>query len=142
MNVLKVYWKDVKTLRYIKKIIIGIFIVTILSGLVGCTRLNEINTDVFYVKVTQDGKERKEPYIKNGEKKMFIYYQYENVDAYDKKGKKIKVRFTSDKKQLRKDSYLEIRVRDTKEDTTNEIISYKEVNGDDVPDNVKIKLDR
>lgn len=127
---------------YIKKIIIGIFIVTILSGLVGCTRLNEINTDVFYVKVTQDGKERKEPYIKNGEKKIFIYYQYENVDAYDKNGKEIKVRFTSDKKQLRKDSYLEIRVRDTKEDTTNEIISYKEVNDDDVPNNVKIKLDR
>ncbi|HAT4338180.1 TPA: YxeA family protein [Clostridium perfringens] len=129
-------------MMYIKKIIIGIFIVTILSGLVGCTRLNEINTDVFYVKVTQDGKERKEPYIKNGEKKIFIYYQYENVDAYDKNGKEIKVRFTSDKKQLRKDSYLEIRVRDTKEDTTNEIISYKEVNDDDVPNNVKIKLDR
>ena len=78
----------------------------------------------------------------NGEKKIFIYYQYENVDAYDKNGKEIKVRFTSDKKQLRKDSYLEIRVRDTKEDTTNEIISYKEVNGDDVPNNIKIKLDR
>lgn len=129
-------------MKYIKKIIIGIFTVTILSGVVGCTRLNEINTDVFYVKVTQDGKEKKEPYIKDGERKNFISYQYENVDAYDKDGKEIKVRFTSDKKQLKKGAYLEIRVSDAKDNTTNEIISYKEVNSDDLPNDVKMKLDK
>lgn len=129
-------------MKYIKRLIIGIFAVSMLSGIVGCTRLNEINTDKFYVKITQDGKEHKEPYVRDGERKEFIYYQYEDVKAYDKDGKGIKVRFSSDKKSLRKGAYLEIRVRDVKDDSVNEIISYKEVNPDDVPSKAKTELDK
>ncbi|MDZ5252752.1 YxeA family protein [Clostridium sp. LIBA-8841] len=129
-------------MKYIKRLIIGIFAVSMLSGMIGCTRLNEINTEKFYVKIIQDGKEHKEPYIRDGEKKDFIYYQYEDVSAYDKDGKGIKVRFSSDKKQLRKDAYLEIRVKDVKDNSVNEITSYEEVKPDEVPSAAKAELDK
>lgn len=129
-------------MKYIKRLIIGIFAVSMLSGMIGCSRLNEINTEKFYVKITQDGKEQKEPYIRDGERKEFIYYQYEDVNAYDKDGKGIKVRFSSDKKPLRKDAYLEIRVKNIKDDSVNEITGYKEVNPDEVPSAAKTELDK
>lgn len=126
-------------MKYIKLLISSLFVVTILSGMVGCDGLKEINTDKYYLKVPDKCTKKEDIYIEDNKTKKDILYSYNNVAAYDEDGKKVEVKFFANKK-LRTNAYLRVSIKDPKDNEENEIIAYNEVKEDQLSSIVKEKL--
>ncbi|MCX0365435.1 YxeA family protein [Clostridium perfringens] len=111
-----------------KNFIISIFMLVFFSlNVLGCIKIREIGTEKYYLKITQDGK------LNSNNN-----YSYENIPAYNKDGEKILVNFWAmDGKQLRKNAYLQVSVKNPSNEHNNEIEGYKEVSEDDLPSKVK-----
>lgn len=99
---------------------------------VGCTNIKAIGSDKYYIQVLEDG-------LPDNSSKEMTFYKYNNLSAYNEKGEKIQVSFESSK-NLRKGAFLELRVRHPKSDEINEIVSYEEVQENELPKLVKEKL--
>lgn len=112
-----------------KNFIVSIFILVIFSlSILGCQNIREIGTEKYYLKVTQDGEKN------SGDKN----YYYNNIPAYNENGEKILVNFFAmDEKQLRKNAYLQVSVKNPSNDHNNEIQGYREVSESDLPSKVK-----
>ena len=116
-----------------KKLIIGVVVTIVLvGGMLFALRninINRINTNHFYVQITEDGVKTEEK-LSSGE--IFIQYEY-SLDGYNKKGDKQKLDFTA-AKQLRKDAYLQLFVNDE-----NTVKSYQEVKLEEIPEKAQLK---
>lgn len=112
-----------------KNFIISIFILMFFSlNIWGCQSIREIGTEKYYLKITQDGE--KEAGDEN--------YLYKNIPAYNKDGEKILVDFFAiDGKQLQKNAYLKVSVKNPSNEHNNEIKGYREINESDLPSKVK-----
>lgn len=91
---------------------------------------NRINKDTYYVQVTTDG-ELEEYKLNTG--KIAETYWYE-LPSYDESGKEQTLKFSAIK-NLRKDAYLKLYVKDG-----NEVSSYDEVQFDEIPKKAQEKL--
>ena len=123
--------------RISKFILVALFGAITVGAFAGCSdRLNEIGSDKYYVQITKDGDRQYEG--KYNGKDVYDYY-YKDIKAYNKNGDEIKVKFSAEK-NLRKNAFLKVKVKDLKKDENNDILSYEEVQRDDLPDKVKEKL--
>ncbi|MEK4852037.1 YxeA family protein [Paenibacillus sp. FSL H7-0756] len=117
-----------------KKGIIAITaVVIVLAGLVVFLQninLNRIGAQPYYVQINQAGKKVEET-LSSGQK--YVSYEY-TQQGYDSKGKERVLVFTA-AKELRKDAYLRIYVKN------NDVSSYQEVQGGELPEPAKQKLE-
>lgn len=123
-------------MRIVFKFLFLAMIGLISFSIVGCGNIKEIGSDKYYVQILKDGDEKTEFFDNMGK---VAFYEYNNIDAYNKKGKKIQVSFEASK-NLRKGAFLEVRVRNPKFEESNSILSYKEVKENELPKLVKEKL--
>lgn len=115
-----------------KKIILLLSVLTIVTSvLVGCN-LNRIETEKYYVQITVDGKEEVSKSDSSGEimGKKFSY----KLLGFDKEGKEKELEFTATK-NLRKEAILVLYYSEAKG-----VKSWEELNKVDLPTKVKEKL--
>ncbi|WP_242662438.1 YxeA family protein [Bacillus albus] len=113
-----------------------LIVLSILSGLLfaavgGWYGYNKLKYEKCYVKITENSKSG----IVNPSTGFFDY----NLMAYDKKGNEIPVKFWAQKK-LKVNAYLAVDVFKPLNKDSNDINSYKEVTGEQLPEKVKEKL--
>lgn len=123
-------------MKILSKIILVATLCFVAVGITGCGSLKDVGSDKYYLQVSVDG--NKKFAFKDGEEDVYRY-EYRDIKAYDESGNEIKVVFTADK-NLRKGAFLEVRVRDSKSNELNSILSYKEVQVDELPSLAKEKL--
>ncbi|HHD2754372.1 TPA: YxeA family protein [Clostridium perfringens] len=123
-------------MKILSKIILVATLCFVAVGITGCGSLKDVGSDKYYLQVSVDG--NKKFAFKDGEEDVYRY-EYRDIKAYDESGNEIKVVFTADK-NLRKGAFLEVRVRDPKSNELNSILSYKEVQVDELPSLAKEKL--
>ncbi|MGE7624742.1 YxeA family protein [Viridibacillus sp. NPDC096237] len=92
--------------------------------------LNRMNADNYYVHITEDGVKE---VGKASDGKVFETYHY-NLEGVNTKGEEKKFEFTASK-NLRKDAYLMLYVKDGKG-----VSSYDEVKLSDIPKEAQAKL--
>ncbi|WP_194190892.1 YxeA family protein [Clostridium chrysemydis] len=97
----------------------------------------DLNSDAYYVKITTDGKVKE---VKIVDGSIIKKYDY-NFKAYNEKGTEIDVTFSA-VKNLKKDRYLKISPKTTKDNEVNEIKTYEEVSKDKVPSKALSNLDK
>ncbi|MEC0255544.1 hypothetical protein PAEVO_12190 [Paenibacillus sp. GM2FR] len=115
-----------------KTMIFGGILVAILIGFVVFIQnvnINRFGTDSYYVQI-QDGT-KVEDKADNGEK--YIYYEY-TLEGFNKEGKAKTLTFTANK-ELRKEAYLRLYVKEKG------VSSYQEVQADKLPEQAKVKLE-
>lgn len=119
-----------------KKLIIGLLVTIILLGgaffLLTTVNFNRLNTDHYYVQITNDGVMTKNK-VSTGE--VFEQYEY-TLDAYNEEGNTDTLDFTAIK-QLRKNAYLKLFVNDEKN-----VKSYQEVMWEEIPKKAQLKFER
>ncbi|MDA1567919.1 YxeA family protein [Bacillus cereus] len=113
-----------------------LIVLSILSGLLfaavgGWYGYNKLKYEKCYVKITENGKSDG-----TAPSKEFVSY---NLVAYDKNGNEVPVKFWA-KKKLRVNAYLAVDVFKPLNKDSNDINSYKEVTGEQLPEKVKEKL--
>ncbi|MGL5869664.1 YxeA family protein [Clostridium chrysemydis] len=97
----------------------------------------DLNSDSYYVKITTDGKVKE---VKIDDGSIIKKYDY-NFEAFNEKGTKIDITFFATK-NLKKDRYLKITPKTTKDNEVNEIKTYEEVSKDKVPSKALENLDK
>ena len=121
--------------KLLKVLLVSILCAILFGGLLLGSEINpkEIGASKYYVQINKDGnKEYDGKY--NGED---VYtYRYNNIKAYNSKGEKIEVKFFADK-NLRKEAFLLVKVKDIKDNKENDILSYEEVKQSELPKKVK-----
>ncbi|MDQ0149619.1 YxeA family protein [Eubacterium multiforme] len=122
-----------------KKIgIVSFLLVSMIFALSGCVKINKIGTEKYYVKIVKGGEREKS---NSNDGKISYYYTYTNIQAYDKEGKKILVNInTIEDKEIRKDAYLQVDVKNPSDKETNEIKGYEEVKQSEIPEKAKKEL--
>lgn len=123
-------------MKVFSKLILVVTLCFVAVGIAGCGNIKDIGSDTYYIKVSVDG--NKKLAFKDGDEDVYKY-DYRDIKAYDKNGDEIKIVFTADK-NLRKDAFLEVRVRDPKSNELNAILSYKEIQESELPNLAKEKL--
>ncbi|WP_051004000.1 YxeA family protein [Gottschalkia acidurici] len=131
--------KDIKRKKFIKNTIILLGVTTVIVFL-GTFKfilddpfiIKKLMHPKYYVKITEDGE-----YTSDKDRKPWSYY-YE-TKAYSRSGKEIKVRFYANK-NLRKDAYLSVYLCGGPKESIYDIELYEEVNLNDLPKNLKNKL--
>ncbi|MFJ7738283.1 YxeA family protein [Lysinibacillus sp. NPDC097287] len=117
-----------------KKVYIGIGAALILfvAALVALMTVdfNRINKDTYYLQVTTDG-ELEEYKLNTGEIAKTYWYE---LPSYDERGKEQTLKFSATK-NLRKDAYLKLYVKNG-----NEVTSYNEVQFDEIPPKAQEQL--
>lgn len=114
-----------------KGLIAGIAVLVVLVGFVVFIQnvnINRLGAQQYYVQINQDGK-RMDSEL--GQK--YVYYEY-TLNGFDSNGKEKDLTFTAGK-ELRKDAYLRIYVKN------NEVSSYQEVQAAELPEGAKQKLE-
>lgn len=121
-----------------KKIgITSFLLVSMIFVLSGCVKFSKIGTEKYYVKIIESG-EKEKSINGNGESD---YYTYKNIQAYDKDGKKILVNInTIEDKEIKKDAYLQVDVKDPSIKEANEIKGYEEVEKSKIPEKARNEL--
>lgn len=118
-----------------KKFIIGLLVTIILLGgaffLLTTVNFNRLNTDHYYVQITNNGVMTKNK-VSTGE--VFEQYEY-TLDAYNEKGDIETLDFTAIK-QFRKNAYLKLFVNDEKN-----VKSYQEVKWEEIPRSAQIEFE-
>ncbi|MBM7835570.1 YxeA family protein [Clostridium sardiniense] len=106
----------------------------------GCSiKFREIGTEKYYVKI--DGGGIKKESLDNNTKIVDYYYEYKNVPAYNSNGEKILVNInTLVDKELKKDAYLKVSVRNPSTENTNDIQGFEEVDISKIPEKAKNKF--
>ncbi|MFF3101308.1 YxeA family protein [Viridibacillus arvi] len=107
-------------------ILIGVIGIVVL----GTIDFNRMNADNYYVHITEDGLKKEE---KQSDGKIFVTYIY-NLEGVSAKGEAKTFEFTASK-NLRKDAYLMLYVKDKKG-----VSSYDEVKLSDIPKEAQAKL--
>lgn len=123
-------------MKVFSKLILVFTLCFVALGVTGCGNIKDIGSDKYYIKISVDGK--KKLAFKDGDENVYRY-DYRDIKAYDKNGNEIKIVFTADK-NLRKDAFLEVRIRDAKSNELNAILSYKEIQESELPNLAKEKL--
>lgn len=120
-------------MKILSKFLFFLTMVCLISfSTVGCSNIKAIGSDKYYIQVLEDG-------FPNKSGQEITFYEYNNLNAYNKKGEQIQVSFGASK-NLRKGAFLEVRVRHPKADEINQILSYEEVQENELPKMVKEKL--
>lgn len=108
---------------------IGIFIIAIMVVLIGFVifiqnvNINRLGTDEYYVQISNSVNKTED---KTDSGQVYVQYEYQ-LSAFDKSGNKKEFTFTASK-ELRKDAYLMLFVKDEKG-----VTSYEEVKKADIP---------
>lgn len=126
-----------------RKVGITVFIlISVIFAITGCSiKFREIGTEKYYVKIVGNG-ERKETYrLEDNKNVIDHYYEYNNVPAYNNDGQKILVNIsTLGDKELKKDVYLKVSVKEPSIENTNEIQGFEEVDISKIPEKAKNEL--
>lgn len=115
-----------------KGIIAGVVVLVIIIGFVlfiQNVNINRLGAEQYYVQI-QDGKQMED---KTDDGKKYTYYEY-TQEGFDKSGKEQTLTFTATR-ELRKDAYLRVYVKDKK------VGSYQEVQASELPEKAKQKLE-
>lgn len=112
-------------------ITIGLIFVVCCAGIYALMTIdfNRINTSEYYVQITQDGVVTES---KASDGKIYKDYNY-SLEGINKEGEKKTLDFFA-QKNLRKDAYLKVYVKDSG------VSSYDEVQYDDLPEKAKAFL--
>ncbi|MGL5480123.1 MAG: DUF1093 domain-containing protein [Clostridium sp.] len=125
-----------------KKGVMTFFLLLIIFSITGCSiKLREIGTEKYYVKIVESGEKKEDVILKDDKKVIGYYYEYSNVPAYDENGKKILVTIdTLGDKEIRKDSYLKVYVKEPSVESINEIQGFDQVDVLKIPEKAKNAL--
>lgn len=114
-----------------KVMIFGGILVFLLIGFIifiQNVNINRLGTDPYYVQI-QEGTRMED---KSDDGKKYIYYEY-TLEGFDKEGTAKTLTFTANK-ELRKDAYLRVYVKESG------VGSYQEVQINELPEPAKAKL--
>ncbi|TKI56775.1 YxeA family protein [Brevibacillus antibioticus] len=117
-----------KTTIIVLSVILALIIGAVL--LLQNVNFNRLGADEYYVQINKEGK-KNEVTLDSGEK--FVSYDY-TLQAYNANGEEKTLSFMA-MKELRKDAYLCVFVKEEKR-----VTSYQEVKVDELPDKAKEKL--
>ncbi|BFH64597.1 YxeA family protein [Paenibacillus azoreducens] len=92
--------------------------------------INRLGADHYYVQI-QDGGKKMEDKTDSGE--IYVNYEY-TMKGFDEEGKEKTFTFTANK-ELRKQAYLRVYLKDDK------VSSYQEVQANELPEKTKQKLE-
>lgn len=111
---------------------VGALCILLIAGIVTLMTVdfNRVNKDYYYLQITTDG-EVEEYKLDSGEIAKTYWYE---LLSYNEDGKEQTLKFSAPK-NLRKDAYLKLYVKDG-----NEVTSYNEVQFDEIPKIVQEQL--
>ncbi|MEG0474058.1 MAG: YxeA family protein, partial [Solibacillus sp.] len=111
----------------------GVVIAILVGGLffMQNVNLNRIGTDEYYTIISGEGNKIED---KMNDGTLYVKYEYE-LPAFDKEGNQKTLTFTANK-QLRKNAYLLLFVKDEKG-----VTSYQEVTAEEIPDKAVLMLE-
>ncbi|MDR0268800.1 YxeA family protein [Paenibacillus sp.] len=110
----------------------GIILVVLIGFIVFIqnVNINRLGADSYYVQIQDSGKEIEG---KSDSGEIFTYYEY-TMKGFNEDGKEKTFTFTA-QKDLRKQAYLQVYLKDDK------VTSYQEVQANELPEKTKQKLE-